>query len=57
MSTAVDVDVELRAAWLLRRAAWDALCEKDSPQNRDAWAKACEDFDELLDKRNGANAR
>lgn len=53
MSTAVDVDRDLRAAWLLRRAAWDALCERDSPQHRDNYAAAGELVDELLDQRNG----
>lgn len=54
MSTAVDGDVELRAAWLVRRAAWDQLCEKDTPQNRDVYAAACDLVDQLLDQRNGA---
>lgn len=52
MTTAVDVDTELRAAWLVRRAAWDALCEKDTPARRGDYAAACDLFDELLDKRN-----
>lgn len=52
--THADLDADLHTAWLLRRAAWDQLADKDTPLHRQAWDEACGLVDDVLDRINEA---
>lgn len=49
---ATEIDDDIRLACADRAEAWRKLAIKDSTHNREAYADACVEVDDLLDQRN-----